>query len=76
MAQGFKGEPGIDVLATNEIIGRSRLTFLVDCGAGDFEVAIPSKVLDQFDPREAIPKALEATAEALLEHAKCLRGRK
>jgi hypothetical protein len=76
MAQGFKNEPGVDVVRTTEILERSRLTFVVDCGAGDFDIAIPSTVVALFDPREAIPKALEATAEALLEHARCFRGRK
>jgi hypothetical protein len=76
MAQGFKNVPGVDVVRTKEIMERSGLTFVVDCGSGDFEIRIPSGVLDLFDPMEAIPKALEATAEALLEHARCFRGRK
>lgn len=51
-------------------------TFVIDSGDGGvFEIIIPSKFIERFDPREAVAKAFEATAEALLEQAKCFRGR-
>jgi len=68
MAQG-ETEPRVKLLLTGIH------TFAVDYGHDHFEISIPSAVLNRFDPREAIPKAFEVASEALLEYARCFRGK-
>jgi hypothetical protein len=76
MAQELQSEPRVKLSHYMDPKKPSPHMFVIDYSDGEFEIAVPSRFLNHFDPREAIPKALETIAEALLNHARGWRGGK